>query len=78
MVSKFESNKDIVQEVTESAATRVGNIATIITGAVKDVAKEIGDLISDGIEMREAAKRAQADGDDIVDVAAADEDEEDE
>ncbi len=75
MVSKFESNKDIVQEVTESAATRVGNIATIITGAVKDVAKEIGDLISDGIEMREAAKRAQADGDDIGDVAAADEDE---
>lgn len=76
MVSKFESNKDIVQEVTESAATRVGNIATIITGAVKDVAKEIGDLISDGIEMREAAKRAQSDGDDIVDVAVADEDEE--
>ncbi len=75
MVSKFESNKDIVQEVTESAATRVGNIATIITGAVKDVAKEIGDLISDGVEMREAAKRAQADGDDVVDVAEADEEE---
>lgn len=61
MVGKFERNKDTVQDLTESAATHVGRIAVIIAGAVRDVTREIGDLISDGIEMREASKRAQRD-----------------
>ena len=67
MIGSFESNKDIVQELTESAAHRVGNIATIITDAVKDVTKEIGDWITDGIEMRDAARAARND-DGIVDA----------
>ncbi|GAB11338.1 hypothetical protein GOARA_067_00800 [Gordonia araii NBRC 100433] len=58
---RFERNKDIAQEVVQTTATRVGRIATIITGAVADVAREIGDLVTDGFEMREAAKRAKAD-----------------
>ncbi len=33
----------------------------IIAGAVRDVTREIGDWVSDGIEMREAAKKAAAD-----------------
>jgi hypothetical protein len=61
MVGQFESNKDTVQVITESAATQIGNIATIITGAVRDVARETGDWISDIIEMREASQRAQVD-----------------
>ncbi|MFE3291261.1 hypothetical protein [Rhodococcus sp. NPDC059234] len=61
MVSKFERRKDTVQELTESGATHVGRIAMIIAGAVRDVTREIGDWISDGIEMSEASKRAQAD-----------------
>ena len=61
MVGKFEANKDLVQDLTESAATRVGNITGIITGAIKDVTREIGDLVTDGLEMREASKKAQAD-----------------
>jgi hypothetical protein len=61
MVSKFERRKDTVQELTESGATHVGKIAMIIAGAVRDVTREIGDWITDGIEMREASKRAQAD-----------------
>ncbi|TQF73336.1 hypothetical protein FK531_07430 [Rhodococcus spelaei] len=61
MVSKFERRKDTVQELTESGATHVGKIAMIIAGAVRDVTREIGDWISDGIEMREASKKAQAD-----------------
>ncbi|MBJ8342415.1 hypothetical protein JGU71_26335 [Antrihabitans sp. YC3-6] len=65
MVGKFESNKDLVQDLTETTATRVGNIASIITDAVKGVAREVGDLISDGLEMREATKKAQ--DDDTVD-----------
>lgn len=61
MVGKFERNKDTVQELTESAATHVGRIAVIIATAVRDVTREIGDLVTDGIEMREASRRAQSD-----------------
>lgn len=61
MVSKLERRKDIVQELTESTATHVGKIAMIITNCVRDVTKEIGDLITDGFEMREAAKQAGRD-----------------
>ncbi|MGC0363253.1 hypothetical protein ABH922_001237 [Rhodococcus sp. 27YEA15] len=61
MVGKFERGKDTVQELTESAADHVGTIAKIIAGAVRDVTREIGDWVSDGIEMREAAQRAAAD-----------------
>jgi hypothetical protein len=61
MVGQFESSKDTVQVITESAATHIGNIATIITGAVRDIARETGEWISDVIEMREASQRAQAD-----------------
>jgi hypothetical protein len=61
MVGDFESKKDTVQVVTESAATHVGNIAAIITGAIRDIARETGDWLSDVIEMREAAQRAKED-----------------
>lgn len=61
MVSQFERNKDIAQELIEQTSHRVGRIASIITGAVVDVTREIGDLIADGIEMREASKRARLD-----------------
>ncbi|GAA3578172.1 hypothetical protein GCM10022222_73700 [Amycolatopsis ultiminotia] len=61
MVGQFESSKDTVQELTESAATHIGAIATIITGAVRDIARETGDWLTDVIEMREAAARARAD-----------------
>lgn len=62
MVGKFERGKDMVQELTESAATHVGAIAVIIAGAVRDVTREVGDWITDGIEMREAARKAREDG----------------
>ncbi|MFI5609167.1 hypothetical protein [Amycolatopsis sp. NPDC051903] len=61
MVGQFESGKDTVQELTESAATHIGAIATIITGAVRDIARETGDWLTDVIEMREAAHRARED-----------------
>ncbi len=61
MVGEFERTKDTVQELTESAAERVGNIATIITGAVVGIAREVGGGITDAIEMREASQRAKND-----------------
>ncbi|MTE17090.1 hypothetical protein [Nocardia aurantiaca] len=63
MISKFESNKDLIQELTSSGARHVGNIASIITGTVAEVTREIGDWITDAIEMREAAAAAQKDAD---------------
>lgn len=59
--SRFEIGKDTVQVLTESAATHVGNIATIITGAVRGVAHELGEWATDAFEMREAAERAAGD-----------------
>ncbi|MVU76041.1 hypothetical protein GPX89_02140 [Nocardia sp. ET3-3] len=61
MISKFESNKDLIQELTASGARHVGNIASIITGTVAEVTREIGDWITDAIEMREAAAAAEQD-----------------
>ncbi|MXP22927.1 hypothetical protein GIY30_16430 [Gordonia sp. HNM0687] len=66
MVDSIERNKDLVQELVESTATHVGRIATIITGAVADVAREIGDLVTDGFEMRDAARRARDDDEPTV------------
>lgn len=61
MVSKPETLKDTMQVVVESGASRVGSIAMIITGAVRDIAREIGGFATDVFEMLEASKRAQAD-----------------
>ena len=58
MISKGEATKDTVQVVVESAATHIGRIATIITGAVREVARELGEMASDAFEMREAAQKA--------------------
>lgn len=63
MPGPLESRKDLVQEVVESGATHVGRIATILTGAVRDVTREVGSWATDLFEMREASRRAQADHD---------------
>jgi hypothetical protein len=61
MVGRFEIGKDTLQVLTESAATHVGRIATIVTTAVREVAHEVGDWATDAFEMREAAERAEVD-----------------
>ena len=63
MVGRFEIAKDAVQELTESAATHVGRIASIVTGAVREVAHEVGSWATDAFEMRDAAGRAAKDTD---------------
>ena len=63
MLSRFEIAKDTVQELTESAATHVGRIATILTGAMRELTHEVGEWASDVIEMREAAGRAAENAD---------------
>ncbi|PAY23653.1 hypothetical protein CEY15_07095 [Dietzia natronolimnaea] len=60
-MSDFERNKDQVQAGVQAGASLVGRIAVIITDAVGSIAKEIGDFVTDGIEMREAARAARLD-----------------
>ena len=64
MVGNAEITKDTVQVITESAATHLGRIATILTGAIREIAHEIGEIASDVFEMRDAAGKARAAGDD--------------
>ena len=61
MVVRFEIGKDTVQVLTESASAHVGRIATIISGAVREVTHELGEWASDAFEMRDAAHRAETD-----------------
>jgi hypothetical protein len=74
MIGKFESNKDLIQELTTSGARHVGNIASIITGTVQEVTREIGEWITDAIEMNEAAAAARRDAKSAPDNALVEDD----
>jgi hypothetical protein len=60
-LDKVETRKDTLQVAIESGATHAGQIMGIVAGAVRDVTRELGDWATDVFEMRDAAKRAEAD-----------------
>jgi hypothetical protein len=60
-LSDAEIGKDTIQATVEAAAGTVGEVATIITSAVRDVATALGGLATEVFEIRDAAKRAQDD-----------------
>lgn len=60
-MSDFERTKDQVQASVQAGASLVGRITVIITDAVGSIAREVGDFVTDGIEMREAARTARLD-----------------
>jgi hypothetical protein len=60
-LSKAEIRKDAVQNAVEAAAGAVGQVATIITTAVKDVAGTVGGFATELFEIRDAARRASED-----------------
>ena len=57
-LSKTEIRKDAVQEIVGSGAATVGEVASIITTAVKDVANAIGGFATDVFEIRDGVRRA--------------------
>lgn len=57
-LSKTEIRKDAMQEIVESGASTVGDVASIITTAVKEVANAIGGFATDVFEIRDGARRA--------------------
>jgi hypothetical protein len=67
-LEKIETRKDVLQTAIESGATHAGQIMGIVAGAVRDVTRELGDFATDVFEMRDAARRAEADGDNAVDL----------
>lgn len=70
-LSKAEIRKDAVQNTVEAAAGAVGQVATIVTGAVRDVAGTLGGFATELFEIRDAARRAAADHADVPEEAPA-------
>ncbi|MDP9821418.1 hypothetical protein [Nocardioides massiliensis] len=60
-LSKAEIRKDAVQSTVEATASAVGGVTTIITGAVRDIARTLGGFATEVFEIRDAARRAQDD-----------------
>lgn len=60
-LSGAEIGKDTVQATVEAAATAVGQVATIVTAAVRDVATAVGDFATEVFEIREASRKASDD-----------------
>lgn len=59
MPSRLELFKDVLQVAVESGAERVGRVTGVITGAVRDVTREVGGWASDVFEVVEAAQKSE-------------------
>jgi len=57
-LSRAEIGKDAIQSTAEAAAVAVGEVATIITSAVKDVASALGGFATEVFEIRDSARKA--------------------
>jgi hypothetical protein len=60
-LSRAEIRKDALQDAVEAAAGTVGQVATIVTAAVKEVAGTVGGFATELFEIRDAARRAAED-----------------
>ena len=58
-LSSSEINKDAVQSALEAGATTVGQVTSIITHAVKDVAGALGGFATEVFEIRDSARKAR-------------------
>jgi hypothetical protein len=58
-LSSTEIGKDAVQSAVEAAATTVGQVTSIITRAVKDIAGAMGGFATEVFEIRDSARRAR-------------------
>lgn len=56
--SKAEIGKDAVESTLDAAAETVAKVTSIVTHAVRDVAKALGDFGTEVFEIREAARKA--------------------
>ncbi|WP_017935451.1 hypothetical protein [Nocardioides sp. Iso805N] len=68
-LSKLEIRKDVLQSAVEAMASTVGEVTSIVTGAVRDVAASVGGLATELFELRDSAQRAAEDGADPDDAS---------
>jgi hypothetical protein len=59
-LSKSEIGKDAVQATVEAAAHTVGQVASIITRAVQDIAGAVGSFATEVYEIQDASRKAAA------------------
>lgn len=59
-LSRTEISKDVVQGTVEAGANAVGEVAKIVTNAVKDVAGVVGGFATEVFELRDSARKAAA------------------
>lgn len=57
-LSRAEIGKDTIQATAEAAASTVGEVAQIITTAVRDVATVLGGFATEVFEIRDSARKA--------------------
>lgn len=62
-LSRNEIRKDAVQSTVQAAATTVGQVSTILSAAVRDLAGALGGLATELFEIRDSARRASLDHD---------------
>lgn len=62
-LSRHEIRKDALQGAVQAAATTVGQVTSILSTAVRDVAGAVGGLATEMFEIRDSARRASADHD---------------
>ena len=60
-LSKLEIGKDAVQDTVVAAATSVGQVSTILTHAVRDIAGVVGGLATELFEIGDSVRRASED-----------------
>lgn len=60
-LSRTEIRKDALQNSVEATAGTVGQVATIVTSAVREIAGAVGGLATELFEIRDAARRAEDD-----------------
>ena len=63
-LTRGEIRKDAVQGAVEAAASTVGQVTSIVTTAVRDVAGVLGSFATEVFEIRDSARRAAEDTDD--------------
>ena len=59
-LSNAEIGKDAVQSTVEAAAATVGEVATIVTSAVREIAAALGGFATEVFEIRESSRKAAA------------------
>lgn len=62
-LSRGEIRKDAVQDTVSATASVVGQVSSILTTAVRDVAGAVGGFATELFEIRDSARRARAEHD---------------